>query len=89
MNLLVQGFMSSERVIDAERCLRQQTRPRRKDGEDHIASVFTHLVLYDQVCSAVSFITDRVSGAGFLAYDSHSGIPGKSVADVLREKHSK
>ena len=35
----------------------------------------------------VRFITDRVSGGGVLAYDSPSGVPGKSVADVLREKH--
>ena len=44
-------------------------------------------MLRGQVRSAVCFITDRVSGGGVLAYDSPSGVPGKSVADVLREKH--
>ena len=44
-------------------------------------------MLRGQVRSAVRFITDRVSGGGVLAYDSSSGVPGKSVADVLREKH--
>ena len=127
VNLLVQGSMSSERVIvfltvilqrdpmvkrgadvrrlllrrledwkvekftdlvfDAERCSRQHSKPRRKDGEDHTVAVFTRLMLRGQVCSAVRFITDRVSGGGVLACDSPSGIPGKSVADVLREKH--
>ena len=82
VNLLVQGSMSSERIIffltvilqrdpmvkrgadirwlllrrmedwrgekftdlvfDAERCSRQHTRPKRKDGEDHTVAVFTH-----------------------------------------------
>ena len=42
-----------------------------------------------QVRSAVRFITDRVSGGEVLSCDSPSGVPGKSVADVLREKHPK
>ena len=50
--------------------------------------MFTRLILRGQVRSAVCFITDRVSGGGVLAYDSSSGVPGKSVADVLREKHA-
>ena len=44
-------------------------------------------MLRGQVCFAVRFITDRVSGGGALSSDSPSGVPGKSVADVLREKH--
>ena len=127
MNLLVQGSVSSERIIvfltvilqrdpmvkrgadirclllrrmedwkgekftdlvfDVERCSRQHSKPRRKDGEDHSVAVFTRLMLRGQVCSAVRFITDRVSGGGVLACNSPSGIPGKSVADVLQEKH--
>ena len=57
------------------------------DGEDHTVAVFTRLMLRGQVCSTVRFITDRVTGGGVLVYDSSSGVPGKSVADVLREKH--
>ena len=48
--------------------------------------MFTHL-LRGQVCSAVRFITDIVSGGGVLAYGSPSGFLSKSVADALREKH--
>ena len=62
-------------------------RPKRKDREDHTVAVFTRLMLHDQVRSAVRFITDRVSGGVVLANDSPSGVPGKSVADILREKH--
>ena len=40
-----------------------------------------------QVRSAVHFITDRVSSGGVLSCNSSSGVPGKSAADVLREKH--
>ena len=50
-------------------------------------TLVTQLMLRGQVCSAVRFITDRVSGGRVLAYDSSSGVPGKSVADALREKH--
>ena len=73
-------------VFDAERCSRQHARPKRKGREDHTVAVFTRLMLHGQVRSAVRFITDRVSGGGVLAYDSPSGVPSKSVADVLREK---
>ena len=83
------GGKFTDLVFDAERFSRQHTKPRRKDGKDHTVAVFTRLMLCGQVCSAVRFITDRVSGGGILSYDSPSGVPGKSVADVLREKHPK
>ena len=82
------GEKFTDLVFDAERCSRQHTKPRCKDGEDHTVAVFTRLMLRGQVRSAICFITDRVSGGGVLACDSPSGIPGESVADVLREKHS-
>ena len=80
------GEKFTDLVFYAERCSRQHTMPRHKDGDDHTVAVFTHL-LRDQVCSAVHFITDRVSGGGNLAYESPSGFLSKSVADALREKH--
>ena len=69
-------------AFDPEKCSRQHTKPRCKDGEDHTVEVLTRLMLCGQVCSAVCCITDRVSGGGVLACDSPSGIPGKSAADV-------
>ena len=81
------GEKFTDFVFDAERCSRQHTKPRRKDGEDHTVAVFTRLMLCGQVRSAIRFITDKVSGGGVLACDSPSGIPGESVADVLQEKH--
>ena len=81
------GEKFTDLFFDAERCSRQHTRPRHTDGEDHTVVVFTQLMLRGQVRSAVRFISDRVSGGGVLAYDSSSGVPGKSVADVLQEKH--
>jgi len=40
-----------------------------------------------QVCSAVRFIIDRVSGGGILDLDSPSTVSGLSVFDVLTQKH--
>ena len=74
-------------VYDAERCARQFTRPRKKDDKDHTVAVFTRLMLQGQVCSAVRFITDRVSGSGVLSLDSPSNVPGMSVFDMLKQKH--
>ena len=49
--------------------------------------VFTHLMLWGQVRSAVRFITDRVHGGGVLSLDTSTGVPGHSVLDILHEKH--
>ena len=73
------GEKFTDLVFDALRYSRQHTKPRRKDGDDHTVAVFTHLMLRGQVYSAVCFITDRVSGAGVLACNSSSGVPGKSI----------
>ena len=44
-------------------------------------------MLQGQICSAVRFMTDRVSGGGVLSLDSPSNVPGMSVFDVLKQKH--
>ena len=58
------GEKFSDPIFDTERCSRQHTKPRRKDGEDHTVAVFTRLLLCGQIRSVVRFITDRVSGGG-------------------------
>ena len=50
--------------------------------------VFTRLMLLQgQVRSAVRFITNRVNSGGVLSLDASTGVPGKSVMDILCEKH--
>ena len=45
------------------------------------------MLLRGQVRSAVRFITNRVNSGGVLSLDASTGVPGKSVMDILCEKH--
>ena len=49
--------------------------------------VFTRLMLLGQVRSAVRFITNKVNSGGVLSLDALTGVPGKSVMDILCAKH--
>ena len=48
---------------------------------------FTHLMFRSHVQSAVHFITDRIHSGGVLSLDASTGVPGRSVLDILIEKH--
>ena len=45
------------------------------------------MLLRGQVRSAVHFITNRVNSGGVLSLNASTGVPGKSVMDILCEKH--
>ena len=74
-------------LCETERCSGKRYTPRFTVNKDHVSQVFTRLMLRGQVRSAVRFITDRLSGGGVLSPQDASGVDGKSVLDVLQEKH--
>ena len=46
-------------------------------------------MLRGQVCAALWFITDKVSGGGILSSSSPYNVPGMTLFDVLTKKHPK
>ena len=74
-------------VNETERCAQWLPQSQFKDEKDQCVKLFTHLMLWGQVQSAVRFITDRVHGGGVLSLDASTGVPGHSVLDILQEKH--
>ena len=76
-----------ELVTDTERCARQLPRSKFRIEKNHCVKVFTRLMLQGQVRSAVCFITNQVNSGGVLSLDALTGVPGKSVMDILCEKN--
>ena len=78
----------TELLCEAERCSQQLPKPREgKHGDDHTISVFTRLMLRGQVRSAVQWMTERLSSGGVLHPSAPVGTAGKTVLEVLKEKH--
>ena len=76
-----------ELVTDSERCARRLPCSKFRNEKGHCVKVFTRLMLQGQVRSAVRFVTNRLNSGGVLALDASIGVPGKSVMDILCEKH--
>ena len=55
-------------------------------NDDHVARVFTHLMLWGRVRDGAHFVTDQ-AGGGVLQPNDIDTKSGKYVHDVLREKH--
>ena len=80
----------TELLCEAERCSQQLPKPREgKQGDDHTIRVFTRLMLRGQVRSAVRWMTERLSSTsgGVLHPSAPAGTAGKTVLEVLKEKH--
>ena len=76
-----------ELVYELERCARIKSKVRSSNSdEDHIIKVFSRLMLQGQVRSAVRWLTDRAPGQ-ILTPTSVVDPSGKTVCDVLKEKH--
>ena len=75
-----------ELVYELERCARIKSKVRSSNSEDHIIKVFSRLILRGQVRSAVRRLTDRAPGQ-ILTPTSVVDPSGKTVFDVLKEKH--
>ena len=72
-----------ELVTDSERCARQLPCSKFRNEKDHCVKVFTCLMLRGKVQSAVRFIANKVNSGGVLSLDASTGVPGKSVMDIL------
>ena len=79
-----------ELVHEAERCDRQLAQGPCPMSCEHVERVFNRLMLQGKVPAAVRFLTER-SGGGVLDPESvacgKSGPLGKTVFEVLKEKH--
>lgn len=79
-----------ELLHEAERCDKQLTTTHLPMTTEHVERIFNRLMLQGKVRSAVRFLTER-SGGGVLDLhaEAHgkSGPLGRSVLDVLEEKH--
>ena len=76
-----------ELVYELERCARIKSKVGSSNSdEDHIIKVFSRLMLRGQVRSAVRWLTDRAPGQ-ILIPTSVVDPSGKTVFDVLKEKH--
>ena len=73
-------------LCEAERCAAQYRGRQPRMNDDHVARVFTRLMLWGRVREAVCFVTDQASGGVLQPNDIDTKL-GKCVLDVLREKH--
>ena len=77
-----------ELMFEAERCAQQLPKPpKSKQGDEHTVRIFTRLMLRGQVRSAVRWMTERASSGGILNPSTSVGTHGKTVLNVLKEKH--
>ena len=77
-----------ELLFDAERCSQQMPKPQRGNGdEEHTVRVFTRLMLRGQLRSAVRWMMKRASSGGILDPSTVGHESGKTVLEVLKEKH--
>ena len=77
-----------ELLFDAERCSQQMPKPQRGNGdEEHTVRVFTRLMLRGQLRSAVRWMMERASSGGILDPSTVGHEGGKTVLEVLKEKH--
>ena len=77
-----------DELFEVERCAQQLPKPpKSKQNDEHTVRVFTRLMLRGQVRSAVRWMTERSSSGGILDPSTPVDTHGKTVLDVLKEKH--